>query len=69
MANLPRKITLKVWDEEITEKVLAIVIRDLPKSGVSLWTIPNVGQVAVSKKDYRKNEIYDVYINHKRKKL
>lgn len=63
MANLPRKITLKVWDKEITEKVLAIVVRELPKAGINLWTIPNVGQVAVSKKDYRKNEIYDVYIH------
>ena len=65
MANLPRKITLNVWDEEITPDVLAVVIRELPKKGVSVFNIPKVGMVAVSKKDYRKTDVYDVYIDRK----
>ena len=63
MANLPRKITLNVWDEEITPDVLAIVIRELPKKGVIVFNIPKTGMVAVSKKDYRKTDVYDVYID------
>ena len=49
MANLPRKITLNVWDEEITPDVLAVVIRELPRKGVSVYNIPKAGMVAVSK--------------------
>lgn len=64
MANLPRKITLNVWDEEITPDVLAVVIRELPKKGVSVFNIPKAGMVAVFKKDYRKTDVYDVYIDH-----
>ena len=63
MANLPRKITLNVWDEEITHDVLAVVVRELPKKGVSVFNIPKAGMVAVSKKDYRKTDVYDVYID------
>ena len=63
MANLPRKITLNIWDEEITPDVLAIVIRGLPKKGVSVFNIPKSGMVVVSKKDYRKTDVYDVYID------
>lgn len=64
MANLPRKITLNVWDEEITPDVLAIVVRELPKKGVIVFNIPKAGMVAVFKKDYRKTDVYDVYIDH-----
>ena len=49
MENLPRKITLNVWDEEITPDVLAIVVRELPKKGVNVFNIPKAGMVAVSK--------------------
>ena len=65
MANLPRKITLNVWDEEITHDVLAVVIRELPKKGIIVFNIPKAGMVAVFKKDYRKTDVYDVYIDHK----
>lgn len=64
MANLARKITLNVWDEEITPDVLAIVVRELPKKGVIVFNIPKAGVVAVFKKDYRKTDVYDVYIDH-----
>lgn len=64
MANLSRKITLNVWDEEITPDVLAVVIRELPKKGVSVINIPKAGMVAVFKKEYRKTDVYDVYIDH-----
>ena len=64
MANFPKKITLNVWDEEITPDVLAIVVRELPKKGVSVFNIPKAGMVEVSKKDYRKTDVYDVYIDH-----
>ena len=64
MANLARKITLNVWDEEITPDVLAVVIRELPKKGVIVFNIPKAGMVAVYKKDYRKTDVYDVYIDH-----
>lgn len=64
MANLARKITLNVWDEEITPDVLAIVICELPKKGVIVFNIPKTGMVAVYKKDYRKTDVYDVYIDH-----
>ena len=64
MANLARKITLNVWNEEITPDVLAVVIRELPKKGVIVFNIPKAGMVAVSKKDYRKTDVYDVYIDH-----
>ena len=63
MANLPRKITINVWNEETTPYVLAVVIRELPKKGVSVFNIPKAGIVAVSKKDYRKTDVYDVYIH------
>lgn len=63
MDNLPRKITLNVWDEEITPDVLAIVVRELPKKGVIVFNIPKAGMVAVSKKEYRKTDVYDVYID------
>ena len=49
MANLARKITLNVWDEEITPDLLAIVVSELPKKGVIVFNIPKVGMVAVSK--------------------
>ena len=49
MANLPRKITINVWNEETTPYVLAVVIRELPRKGVSVFNITNVGMVAVSK--------------------
>ena len=65
MANLARKITLNVWDEEITPDVLAVVIRELPKKGVIVFNIPKAGMVAVYKKDYRKTDVYDVYIDRK----
>ena len=64
MANLARKITLNVWDEEITPDVLAIVISELPKKGINVFNIPKTGMVAVYKKDYRKTDVYDVYIDH-----
>lgn len=64
MANLARKITLNVWDEEITPDVLAVVIFELPKKGVNVFNIPKTGMVAVYKKDYRKTDVYDVYIDH-----
>lgn len=64
MANLARKITLNVWNEEITPDVLAVVIRELPKKGVNVFNIPKAGMVAVSKKGYRKTDVYDVYIDH-----
>lgn len=64
MANLPRKITLNVWDEEITPDVLAIVVRELPKKGVIVFNIPKAGMVTVFKKEYRKTDVYDVYIDH-----
>lgn len=64
MANFPKKITLNVWDEDITPDVLAVVIRELPKKGVSVFNIPKAGMVAVYKKDYRKTDVYDVYIDH-----
>lgn len=64
MANLARKITLNVWDEEITPDLLAIVVRELPKKGVIVFNIPKAGMVGVSKKDYRKTDVYDVYIDH-----
>ena len=64
MDNLPRKITLNVWDEEITPDVLAIVVRELPKKGVIVFNIPKAGMVVVYKKDYRKTDVYDVYIDH-----
>lgn len=64
MANLPRKITLNVWDEEITPDVLAIVVRELPKKGVIVFSIQKAGMVTVFKKDYRKTDVYDVYIDH-----
>lgn len=63
MEKYPKKITLNVWDEEITHDVLAIVVRELPKKGVSVFNIPKAGMVAVSKKDYRKTDVYDVYID------
>lgn len=63
MANFPKKITLNVWDEDITPDVLAVVIRELPKKGVSVFNIPKAGVVAVYKKDYRKTDVYDVYID------
>ena len=63
MANFPKKITLNIWDEEITPDVLAIVVRELPKKGVIVFNIPKAGMVAVSKKDYRKTDVYDVYID------
>lgn len=65
MVNFPKKITLNVWDEEITHDVLAVVIRELPKKGVNVFNIPKAGMVAVSKKDYRKTDVYDVYIDRK----
>lgn len=65
MEKYPKKITLNVWDEEITPDVLAIVVRELPKKGVSVFNIPKAGMVAVSKKDYRKTDVYDVYIDRK----
>lgn len=65
MANLARKITLNVWDEEITPDVLAIVVRELPKKGVIVFNIPKAGMVGVFKKDYRKTDVYDVYIDRK----
>ena len=64
MANLPRKITLNVWDEEITPDILVIVVRELPKKGVIVFNIPKAGMVVVYKKDYRKTDVYDVYIDH-----
>ena len=64
MANLPRKITLNVWDEEITPDVLVIVVRELPKKGVIVFNIPKAGMVVVYKQDYRKTDVYDVYIDH-----
>lgn len=64
MANLARKITLNVWDEGITPDVLAVVIFELPKKGVNVFNIPKTGMVAVYKKDYRKTDVYDVYIDH-----
>lgn len=63
MEKYPKKISLNVWDEEITPDVLAIVVRELPKKGVSVFNIPKAGMVAVSKKDYRKTDVYDVYIH------
>lgn len=65
MEKYPKKISLNVWDEEITPDVLAIVIRELPKKGVNVFNIPKAGMVAVSKKDYRKTDVYDVYIDRK----
>lgn len=64
MANFPKKITLNIWDEEIAPDVLAIVVRELPKKGVIVFNIPKAGMVVVSKKDYRKTDVYDVYIDH-----
>ena len=64
MANLARKITLNVWDEEITPDLLAIVVRELPKKGVIVFNIQKAGMVTVFKKDYRKTDVYDVYIDH-----
>ena len=49
MANLPRKITINVWNEETTPYVLAVVIRELPRKGVSVFNITKAGMVAVSK--------------------
>ena len=45
MANLARKITLNVWDEEITPDLLAIVVSELPKKGVIVFNIPKTGMV------------------------
>ena len=63
MEKYPKKITLNVWDEEITPDVLAVVIRELPKKGVIVFNIPKAGMVAVSKKGNRKTDVYDVYID------
>ena len=49
MANLPRNTTINVWNEETTPYVLAVVIRELPRKGVSVFNIPKSGMVAVSK--------------------
>ena len=49
MANLPRKTTINVWNEETTPYVLAVVIRELPRKGVSVFNIPNADMVAISK--------------------
>lgn len=65
MEKYPKKISLNVWDEEITPDVLAIVVRELPKKGVIVFNIPKAGMVAVYKKDYRKTDVYDVYIDRK----
>ena len=64
MEKYPKKITLNVWDEEITPDVLVIVVRELPKKGVIVFNIPKAGMVVVYKKDYRKTDVYDVYIDH-----
>ena len=63
MEKYPKKIALNVWDEEITPDVFAVVIRELPKKGVNVFNIPKAGIVAVSKKDYRKTDVYDIYID------
>ena len=49
MANLPRNTTINVWNEETTPYVLAVVIRELPRNGVSVFNIQKAGMVAVSK--------------------
>lgn len=49
MANIPRKTTINVLNEETTPRVLAIVIRELSRKVVSVFNIPKAGMVAVSK--------------------
>ena len=49
MANLPRKTTINVLNEETTPRVLAIVIRELPRKGVSVFNILKSDMVAISK--------------------
>ena len=57
---MKRKIYLNIWDDDITDEIIGLVLREPPKSGVTLWTT-RIGEVAVAKRDCTKNPCYDIY--------
>lgn len=58
----PRRIYLNIWDDDITDEIIGLVLREPPKSGFTIWTT-HIGKVAVAKRDYTKNPCYDIYKN------
>lgn len=58
-----RRIYLNIWDDDITDEIIGLVLREPPKSGVTIWTTC-IGKVAVAKRDNTKNPCYDIYKNY-----